>query len=137
LKPRLIQDAIMNADEAAIRAVVESWLQATRAGDVDKVLALMSDDVIFMVPGAEPFGKKAFEEAAQKHAGARREISGEIRELKVLGDWAYLRNHLEVAMRTPGGETSRRSGYTLTILRKQSDGRWLLTRDANLLASDE
>ena len=27
-----------------------------------------------------------------------------------------------------------RSGYTLTILRKEPDGRWLLVRDANLLA---
>ena len=123
----------MSADEAAIRAVVETWLEATRAGDVDRVLALMSDDVIFMVPGAEPFGKKAFEEAARKHAGTRTDVVGEIRELKVLGEWAYLRNHLKVAMTTPGGETSRRSGYTLTILRKQTDGRWLLVRDANLL----
>jgi ketosteroid isomerase-like protein len=28
----------------------------------------------------------------------------------------------------------RRSGYTLTILRKQADGRWLLARDANLVS---
>jgi uncharacterized protein (TIGR02246 family) len=123
----------MSADEAAIRAVVESWLEATRAGEVDKVLALMSDDVIFMVPGAEPFGKKAFEEAARKHASTRTDVVGEIRELKVLGEWAYLRNHLKVAMTMPDGETTRRSGYTLTILRKQTDGRWLLVRDANLL----
>jgi ketosteroid isomerase-like protein len=27
----------------------------------------------------------------------------------------------------------RRGGYTLTILKKQPDGRWLLARDANLL----
>ena len=126
----------MNPDEAAIRAVVETWLEATRDGDVDKVLALMSDDVIFMVPGAEPFGKKAFEEAARKHSNTRTNVVGEIREVKVLGDWAYLRNHLKVAMTTPDGETNRRSGYTLTILRKQLDGRWLLVRDANLLSSD-
>jgi len=126
----------MNSDETAIRAFVETWLQATRAGDVDTVLDLMSDDVVFMVPGAEPFGKKAFEEAARKHADTRTEVVGEIRELRVLDGWAYLRNHLAVAMTMPGGETSRRSGYTLTILRKQPDGRWLLARDANLLAPD-
>jgi ketosteroid isomerase-like protein len=32
-----------------------------------------------------------------------------------------------------GGKAVKRSGYTLTILRKQSDGKWLLVRDANLL----
>ena len=33
----------------------------------------------------------------------------------------------------PGGSAVKRTGYTLTILRKQADGRWLLARDANLL----
>jgi ketosteroid isomerase-like protein len=28
----------------------------------------------------------------------------------------------------------RRSGYMLTLFRKNPDGRWLLARDANLLA---
>jgi hypothetical protein len=28
----------------------------------------------------------------------------------------------------------RRSGYTLSILRKQPDGKWVLWRDANLVA---
>jgi len=31
----------------------------------------------------------------------------------------------------------RRTGYTLSILRKEKDGRWLLVRDANLLAKQE
>jgi len=30
----------------------------------------------------------------------------------------------------------RRSGYTLTILRKEPDGRWRLARDANMLTED-
>ena len=34
---------------------------------------------------------------------------------------------------SPGGEQMRRAGYTLSILRKQPDGKWVLARDANLL----
>jgi ketosteroid isomerase-like protein len=37
-----------------------------------------------------------------------------------------------MTMTPEGGEPVKRSGYTLTILRKES-GRWLLARDANLL----
>jgi ketosteroid isomerase-like protein len=37
----------------------------------------------------------------------------------------------------PGGAPMRRAGYTLTILRKGSDGRWRLARDANLLSKVE
>jgi ketosteroid isomerase-like protein len=53
----------------------------------------------------------------------------------VFGDWAYLRNRLTITMTPAGGEAMlRRSGYTLSVLRKEKDGRWLLVRDANLLA---
>lgn len=38
-------------------------------------------------------------------------------------------------MTPPGGAPLRRSGYTLTILRKEADGQWRLARDANLLAA--
>jgi hypothetical protein len=37
-----------------------------------------------------------------------------------------------MVMTPPNGEVTRRSGYTLTILRKEQ-GKWLLARDANLL----
>jgi uncharacterized protein (TIGR02246 family) len=66
--------------------------------------------------------------------GFRLEGSADIRELRVLGDWAYLRNFIEITVTPPGGAPVRRSGYTLTILRKGADGRWRLTRDANLVS---
>jgi uncharacterized protein (TIGR02246 family) len=94
----------------------------------------MTDDVVFMVPGREPFGKEAFAAASQGMKDVRIEGTSEIREIQVLGDWAYARVYLKVAMTPPGsGTPMRRSGYTLTILRKESDGRWRLARDANLL----
>ena len=54
-------------------------------------------------------------------------------EIKVLGDWAYLRNFIEITITPPGGAPVHRSGYTLTILRKEPDGKWVLARDANLV----
>jgi uncharacterized protein (TIGR02246 family) len=88
--------------------------------------------VIFQVPGREPFGKEAFAAMSQGMKGVRMEGSSDIRELRVLGDWAYLRNHITVTVTPPGGRPMRRAGFTLTILRKDN-GRWLLARDANLL----
>jgi uncharacterized protein (TIGR02246 family) len=123
-------------DERAIRDLVATWMAASQAGDLQSVLNLMADDVIFMVPGREPFGKEAFAAASQGMKNVRMEGESDIRELKVLGDWAYLRNYLQVTMTPPGGETVRRAGYTLTILRKQPDGKWVLWRDANLLTKE-
>lgn len=54
----------MSEGEKAIRALVETWFAATRAGDAANLLSLMADDVIFMVPGQHPFGKEQF--AAQR-----------------------------------------------------------------------
>ena len=124
----------MSPDERAIRELVDTWMKASRAGDTETVLSLMSDDVIFMVPGREPFGKETFAATSQSMKGFRLDGAADIRELRVLGDWAYVRNFIEITVTPPGGAPVRRSGYTLTILRKESDGRWRLTRDANLVS---
>lgn len=124
----------MSEDERAIRDLVATWMKASQAGDVATVLSLMSDDVVFMVPGREPFGKDAFAAASQGMKGMRVEGTSDIRELEVLGDSAYLRNYIQISMTPPGGNPVKRAGYTLTILRKLADGRWVLARDANLLA---
>ena len=123
----------MTEDERAIREFVETWMAASRAGDLATVLELMSDDVIFMTPGAEPFGKEAFRAASEAMRDTRIDGSAEIRELRLLGDWAWLRNHIDMTVTLAAGEPIRRAGYTLTILRKNSDGRWRLFRDANLV----
>jgi uncharacterized protein (TIGR02246 family) len=125
----------MTPDERAIREFVANWMEANRRGDTGAVLSLMADDVIFMVPGREPFGKEEFAAASQGMEGMRIEGSSDIVELEVLGDWAYLRNRLTVTVITGRGEALlKRTGYTLSILRKEPDGRWLLVRDANLMA---
>jgi hypothetical protein len=50
--------SLMQNEEAAIRKLVDTWLAASQTGDLATVLSLMADDVIFMVPGKQPFWKK-------------------------------------------------------------------------------
>ena len=123
----------MTEDERAIRQVVDTWFEATRSGDLQTVLGLMTDDVVFMTPGQEPFGKDVFAARSQGMKRSRIEGTSDIRELRVLGDWAFMQNHIEIALTPPGGKPQRRAGDTLTILRKEADGRWRLARDANLV----
>jgi uncharacterized protein (TIGR02246 family) len=93
----------------------------------------MADDAVFMVPGREPFGKEAFATAAQAMGRVQMEGSSDIRELRVLGEWAYLRNYTTVTVTPPDGKPTTRAGYTLTVLRKDPDGKWPLAPDVNLL----
>lgn len=123
----------MNDDERAIRELVDTWMRASKAGDIATVLDLMADDVVFMVPGREPFGKDEFRAASQAMRGVEMDGGAEIRELRVIGDWAWIHNQIDLSVTPPGGESQHRAGYTLTILRKGEDGRWRLFRDANLV----
>jgi uncharacterized protein (TIGR02246 family) len=126
-------------DDQAIRDLVATWHRATATGDLPRILTLMAEDAVFLTPGNPPMrGREAF--AANFRAAFDKmkiESTGEVEEVQVLADWAYCSSRLSVTM-TPreGGAASKRSGYTLTVLRKTPDGAWVLYRDANMLAPD-
>ena len=123
----------MKDDEKAIRELVERWMEASRRGDTATVLDLMADDVIFMTPSREPFGKEEFRATSDSMRDLKMDGRAEVREVHVDGDWAWIRNHIDLTLTPNQGEPMHRSGYTLTILRKGDDGRWRLFRDANLV----
>jgi ketosteroid isomerase-like protein len=50
----------MQENEQAIRNLVDTWMSASRTGDLATVLNLMDDEVVFLVPSREPFGKEEF-----------------------------------------------------------------------------
>jgi uncharacterized protein (TIGR02246 family) len=129
----LSMECRVTEDEQAIREVVETWMRASQSGDVATVLSLMTEDAIFTVPGREPFGREVFAAAAGATKAAQIDGTNEIVELQVLGDWAFTRNRIDLTVIPPAGEPVRRSGYTLSLYRKGTDGRWRLARDANLL----
>ncbi|MEO8566536.1 MAG: SgcJ/EcaC family oxidoreductase [Betaproteobacteria bacterium] len=125
----------MHADEDAIRQLVATWLDASRAGDTDKVLGLMTDDVVFLTPGHPPMrGKAAFADSQASLKSFGIQARGEIEEVRIFGDWAWMWTRLVVTM-TPksGGPPVERAGNTLSILTKRA-GAWMIVRDANMLA---
>ena len=125
-----------NEEKQSIRNVIESWILATEAGDLDRVLALMAEDVVFLVPGRPPMrGRQSYVEASRSNANFKIEGRPEIQEIKILGDHAYCWIHLTITI-TPidGGRAPvRRAGPVLSIYRKEAAGHWVLCRDANLL----
>ena len=127
----------MKTDEEQICELTTAWMAATKTGDVDTVLNLIADDVVFLVPGRPPMFKDEFAAALRAQVGKtapKFDGKSEIQEIKVLGDWAFMWTELSVVVTLPDGSPPmERAGHTLTVL-KNEKGRWVLARDANLLA---
>jgi uncharacterized protein (TIGR02246 family) len=125
----------MQLDEQAIRDLVFTWLSASKAGDNETVLSLMAEDAVFLQASEDPIrGRAAFARKQEALAAIDIDVSSDIQEIKVFGDWAYCWNHLTVAV-TPhdGGPPVKRAGNVLSVLQKQN-GRWVIVRDANMLS---
>jgi uncharacterized protein (TIGR02246 family) len=127
----------MHSDEQEIRQLVSTWMAASKAGDVETVLSLIADDAVFLLPGHAVMSKADFAVAARAQSGQNAPQfngSSEIQEIKILGDWAFMWSKLTVIVTQPGGvQSTTRAGHTLSILKKQN-GKWVLARDANMLA---
>jgi uncharacterized protein (TIGR02246 family) len=123
----------MTEDESAIRNLIATWIAASKSGDMETVLDLIHDEALFHVPGVKPFGKAAFAAASGHMKDLAFEGESEVLEVEIRGMTAWCRTHLVVTTTPAGGKPVRRSGYTLSILRKTTAGKWQLYRDANLL----
>jgi uncharacterized protein (TIGR02246 family) len=129
----------MGPDEREIRQVHPAWISAVNAGDLVRLLTLMTDDVVFLNPGQAPFGRDGFSaNFSAAHQQVRIRCSSELEEVVVIGEVAYTRSRdaLSVTPRA-GGEATQFAGHRITIYRKQPDGRWLLARDAHTLSPVE
>jgi len=129
----------MDADEQAIREVDAAWIEAVNAADLDRLLGMMAEGVVFLNPGQEPIGRDGF---GPGFLGAHREARiiclSDLDEVVVVGEVAYSRSRDSLAV-TPraGGDTVRLAGHRLTVYRRQPDGRWLLACAAHTLTPVE
>lgn len=130
-------DTTMNQDAQAIRQLVIQWHRATAAGDVDAVLRLMAEDVVFLAPGQPPMhGRSTFEAGLRGLLASHWvESTSDVQEVYVAGDLGYCWSvlHVRIAPRA-GGDAVVRQGSALSILRKQANGAWVVVRDANVLS---
>jgi uncharacterized protein (TIGR02246 family) len=127
----------MGHDEQAIRDAIAAWHRATAAGDVDAVLALMTEDATFLGVGRPPMhGRAGFGHALRALLATHRiESTATVREVRTSGDLGFAWSDLHVrVVPIAGGDARMREGSTLSVFAREGDGRWRLTRDANLLS---
>jgi uncharacterized protein (TIGR02246 family) len=124
-------------DVRQIRELVGAWIAASNARDLATLLDMMTDDIIFLTPGRPPFGKAEFAADSERMKDVLIDARADVQEIKVLGPWAFIRNHIQVKLTSPGQTPGRMSGYAMSVLRKEADGRWRIARDANLVMPED
>ena len=122
-------------DREQIVALMEQWRRRTAEGDLQGVLALMTNDAVFITPGRPPFGREEYAKMFATFAGkVKFEADQEIKDFHASGDMAYAWSHLAVTMTPKGGAPMKREGDILTVFRRGADGKWRLARDANFVS---
>lgn len=125
------------SDEEEIRDLFNNWIKATTEGNLELARQCIADDAVFLVPGAGEMDKETF---AQGAAGGSPEessiefnLDSKLRELKVLGDHAYLWIDSTLICTPKNGEpVTKMAGHSLSVLEKRG-GRWQIVRDANTM----
>jgi uncharacterized protein (TIGR02246 family) len=128
---------IADDDAQQIRQLVNSWIGAGKAHHLPALMDMMTDDVVFMTPGRAPFGRAEFGADVERTKGVAIDARAAVQEIEVIGPRAYVRNHVRVEITAPGQIPKRMSGYAMSVLRKEADGRWRIARDANLVMPEQ
>ncbi len=120
-------------DERAIRKILRDYLKPFEVGDVEAMLDYYADDMIWMFPNSYSDATKSearefYGAAFQRGDFADNRI--EIHELRVLGDWAFVRCTGKGKF-IPKGEDDgpMRGSRHLYLFRKEKGGRWRIARD--------
>ena len=115
-------------DVAAIRALGPALDQAALAKDLDALVAMFTDDAVFMPPNAPIVqGRAKFEPWIQSalNAMAITEHVIQLNEVEGAGNFAVARGvYTEAYVLEGATEPTRDTGKILFLLRRQADGSW-------------
>ena len=130
-----VNAAPADPDRAAIEKGIDQWLDGFNKSDVQQMMDVFSDDLIYMTSGmAGSINKqqitKSFTDQFAKYSG---HIIGITDEIQVSGGLAFDRGHFTVTL-TPkaGGAPLVFTGQFLETWGKEKDGQWRVQRLMNL-----
>lgn len=117
------------ADEAAIRAITETWFSSYAAGNVESIVALYADDAVYSPPGAP---------AARGHAAIREFLTKDIAAAAGTTTHPNPKTNITISgnLAVEWGSTTitDKSGATVDRVKYMSayvkkDGKWLIIHD--------
>jgi uncharacterized protein (TIGR02246 family) len=128
-------ERVQVADVAQVYELWNEYAVAANEGDLERWIALWTDDGIQMPPGAPcRVGKAQIRRGMQPLFDLfhTRRMVIEPEEVRILGDRAYSHGTYEFEMAPKeGGHARSCSGKFLDVLEKQDDGSWKIAVDCH------
>jgi len=115
-----------------VQDILEAYLEARVAGDAELWLSLWDEEGIQLFPGSRASNMEALRETTAARFQAVPVNSSKIStdDITMAGEYAIAHGHFLIE-RVVDGEPVIFDGKFLTILKKQSDGRWKIYRDCS------
>lgn len=117
-------------DNDQIHATITANNTAVAAGDMDAILATFEPTgTLVGQPGMIATGTPALREAFSQFMAINPQISVTDHEVIQTDDIALHSSTWTMTGKTPDGFPIEQSGFSVVVLRKQADGRWLMVID--------
>lgn len=117
-------------DHAQIQSTIDSNNAAVAASDIDAILATYEANATLLAqPGMAVTGTASLRDAFKRFTGLQPKITPVGQEVVQSGDIALHTYNWTMTGKAPDGSAIQQSGFSIIVLRKQEDGRWLVVID--------
>jgi uncharacterized protein (TIGR02246 family) len=122
-----------DANEDAIRSALAARGSAISARDLPRILELITEDCVFIVPGRPPItGKDSvrtmYERMFEQYGATKIESQIEIQEVQIFGNTAFWRGADEKPDEGNRASAAKFAGYEMGLSRRGADGKWRVAR---------
>lgn len=117
-------------EHAQIQATIDTNNAAVAAGDLEGALATFEPNAVMAAqPGMHAMGTPALREAFKQFMAIKPKITVTSQDVIQADDIALHSYTWNMSGKTPDGSPIEQSGFSVVVLRKQKDGRWLMVID--------
>jgi uncharacterized protein (TIGR02246 family) len=115
---------------AQIQSTIDTNNKAVTAANLDAILATYEATAAMVAqPGMTVVGTPALREAFKQFTALNPKITVVSQDLIHTGDIALHTYTWNMSGKTPDGHPIEQSGFSIIVLRQQSDGKWLMVID--------
>lgn len=109
---------------------INSLTRAINSGDIEAALGLYESEAIMVVaPGKIARGTAAIRSALEGFVSLKPVLKGEIHQSIIVRDLALFCSKWTLSGTSPDGKAVEMTGASSDVLRRHSDGRWLIAID--------